>query len=106
MALLMVASAVGLAVKWVKVPYSIALVIVGLTIGACHLLSPVAMTPELILLVCLPALLFEASWNLDLKAILRNWRAIILLAVPGVVISMVIAAFLMHKLANIPLPLA
>jgi CPA1 family monovalent cation:H+ antiporter len=106
MALLMVASAVGLAVKWVKVPYSIALVIVGLTIGACHLLPPVAMTPELILLVCLPALLFEASWNLDLKAILRNWRAILLLAVPGVVIAMVVAAFIMHKLAAIPWPLA
>ncbi len=106
MALLMVASAVGLAVKWVKVPYSIALVIVGLTMGACHLLPPVAMTPELILLVCLPALLFEASWNLDVKELLRNWRAIFLLAVPGVLIAMAASAFIMHSLAGTPWTLA
>jgi CPA1 family monovalent cation:H+ antiporter len=106
MALLMVASAVGLAVKWVKVPYSIALVIVGLTIGACHLLPPVAMTPDLILLVFLPALLFEASWNLDVKEILRNWRAIFLLAVPGVIIAMAVSAVIMHNLAGTPWSLA
>lgn len=55
--LLMVTAAVAMAVKWVKLPYSISLVIVGLLIGVLHLLPPVEMTPELILLVFLPALL-------------------------------------------------
>jgi CPA1 family monovalent cation:H+ antiporter len=106
MALLMVASAVGLAVRWVKVPYSIALVIVGLTMGSCHLLPPVAMTPDLILLICLPALLFEASWNLDVNQLLRDWRAILLLAVPGVIVAMAISAAIMHGLTQLSWPLA
>ncbi|MBU6452173.1 MAG: Na+/H+ antiporter [Cyanobacteria bacterium REEB67] len=102
----MVASAVGLAVRFVRLPYSIALVIVGLFIGACHLLPPVTMTPELILLVCLPALLFEASWNLNLKELARNWRPIILLAVPGVLVSMAVAGFVLHTLGHLAWPLA
>ncbi|HNB17872.1 MAG TPA: cation:proton antiporter, partial [Candidatus Obscuribacter sp.] len=64
--LLIVTAAVAMTVKWVKLPYSIALVIVGLFIGVFHLLPPVKMTPELILLIFLPAVLFEASWNMDI----------------------------------------
>jgi len=106
MVLLMVASAVGLAVRWVKVPYSIALVIVGLAMGASHLLPHVAMTPELILLIFLPALLFEASWNLDVKELLHDWRAIFLLAVPGVLLAMAVGAGVMHLLGALSWPMA
>jgi len=106
MVLLMVASGVGLAVRWVKVPYSIALVIVGLILGASHLLPPVAMTPELILLVFLPALLFEAAWNIDVKELIHDWRAIFLLAVPGVVIAMALGAWVMHLCGALSWPMA
>ncbi|MBL0188626.1 MAG: Na+/H+ antiporter [Candidatus Obscuribacter sp.] len=106
MVLLLVAATVGLAIRWVKVPYSIALVIVGLLIGACHIIQPVAMTPDLILLVCLPALLFEASWNLNLKELMRNWVAVVVLAVPGVCISMLISGYILHRTCGIAFPLA
>lgn len=106
MVLLMVASAVGMVVQWVKLPYSIALVIVGLTIGSCHLLPPVEMTPELILLVFLPALLFEASWNINLSDLTRDWKPILLLAVPGVIISMLVAGLFVHQFGGLSLPLA
>jgi len=106
MVLLMVASTVGLAVRWVKVPYSIALVIVGLVMGASHLLPHVAMTPELILLVFLPALLFEAAWNLDVKELLHDWRAILLLAVPGVLVAMAVGAGIMHFCGALSWPMA
>ncbi len=42
--LLMVTAAVAMAVKWVKLPYAISLVIVGLLIGVFHLLPTVEMT--------------------------------------------------------------
>jgi monovalent cation:H+ antiporter, CPA1 family len=40
----------------------------------------------------LPALLFEAAWNLNYKAILRNWQAIATLAGPGVLLTALIVA--------------
>ncbi len=100
-ALLMVASAVGIAVKWIRVPYSVALVIVGLVIGSMQLLPPVAMTPELILLVCLPALLFEASWNIDLVELKRNWIPISVFATLGVLVSMTICALVLSRIGGV-----
>jgi CPA1 family monovalent cation:H+ antiporter len=44
------------------------------------------------LYVFLPALLFEAAWNLDYRAIVRQWPAIATLAGPGVVITALIVA--------------
>ncbi len=98
--LLLVASAVAIAVKWVRVPYSIALVVVGLAIGVCQVLPPIEMTPDLILLVFLPALLFEASWNLNLDELKANWRSITILATFGVLISMAVVGAIMHAYAG------
>lgn len=44
------------------------------------------------LYVFLPALLFEAAWNLNYRAILRQWIAIATLAGPGVVLTALIVA--------------
>jgi monovalent cation:H+ antiporter, CPA1 family len=101
MVLLLVASAVGLAVRWVKVPYSIALVIVGLALGSSHVLPRIEMHPDILLLVFLPALLFEASWNLDAHELKANWRPIALLAGPGVIVSMLVSGFVVHYFGGI-----
>lgn len=94
--LIAIATAVAMSVKWVRLPYSIALVIVGLFIGIFHLLPPLVITPELILLVFLPALLFEASWNLDLNLLKQNALPIGVLATVGVIISAAIIAAFLH----------
>src|SRR5215472_3601502 len=44
------------------------------------------------LYVFLPPLLFEASWNLSYRAILRQWPAIATLAGPGVIVTACIVA--------------
>jgi monovalent cation:H+ antiporter, CPA1 family len=44
------------------------------------------------LYVFLPALLFEAAWNLNYRAILRQWMAIATLAGPGVLLTALIVA--------------
>lgn len=44
------------------------------------------------LYVFLPALLFEAAWNLNYRTIVRQWRAIATLAGPGVVVTALIVA--------------
>ena len=44
------------------------------------------------LYVLLPALLFEAAWNLRYRAMLRAWPAIVTLAVPGVLLTALLIA--------------
>jgi CPA1 family monovalent cation:H+ antiporter len=101
LALLLVASATAAVTKWVRVPYAVALVIAGLIIGLSKVLPPVSMTPDLVLLIFLPALLFEASWNLDIKALRRDWLSISVLATVGVVVCMVGVAAILHFMGNI-----
>lgn len=95
--LIMVTCAVAVVVKWIRLPYAISLVLVGLLIGVFHLLPPVTMTPELILVIFLPAILFEASWNFDLKALKESFRSIFIFATLGVVLSSVIIALVLHQ---------
>jgi CPA1 family monovalent cation:H+ antiporter len=44
------------------------------------------------LYVFLPPLLFEAAWNLNYRAIVRQWPAIATLAVPGVILTALVVA--------------
>lgn len=104
--LLIVASSVAAVVKWIRLPYSIALVIAGLLVGVFHLLPRVEMTPEFILVLMLPALLFEAAWNLRFKELKANWLPISVFATLGVVISMLVVAALMYFFSELGLAAA
>lgn len=100
LALLLVASATAVVIKWIRVPYAVALVIAGLVIGLSKVLPPVSMTPEMVLLIFLPALLFEASWNMDIKSLRRDWLSISVLATVGVVVCMLGVAAILHFVGN------
>lgn len=104
--LLIVASSVAAVVKWIRLPYSIALVIAGLLVGVFHLLPRVEMTPEFILVLMLPALLFEAAWNLRFNELKQNWLPIGIFATVGVVVSMLVVAALMYFLSGLGLAAA
>lgn len=106
MVLLLIASAVAMATKWVRVPYTLALVIVGLAISPMHFLSNIHISPELILLIFLPALLFEAAWNLRLDQLRINALPILILAVLGVCVSAAVVALILHAIVGIPWILA
>jgi CPA1 family monovalent cation:H+ antiporter len=54
------------------------------------------------LYIFLPALLYEAAWNLNYRAIRRQWGAIATLAVPGVLLTAAIVAGAL-TLARVPL---
>ena len=84
-------------------PYSVALVIAGLVIGLSGVMKPVYMTPELVLVLFLPALLFEASFDLNLQALKREWRPITALATVGVIVCMVAVASILHFLGGLSL---
>lgn len=94
--LLLVASGVAMATRWVRVPYTLMLVIVGLIISPMHFLPVVHISPELILLIFLPALLFEAAWNLKLEHLRENLLPILTLAVLGVSLSVGVIGLILH----------
>ena len=77
--LLIAASLTAIFTRFINVPYSVALVLTGLGVTFLNLVPHVHMTPELVMLVFLPGLLFEASWNMDFKdwtivaMIVRDW---------------------------------
>jgi monovalent cation:H+ antiporter, CPA1 family len=87
--LLLVASLVAIVVRRLRVPYTVALVVVGLLLTN---LSPLnlELTPELILGLFVPPLVFEAAFHLNFSELRRNLATILVLAVPGVLITMLI----------------
>lgn len=99
--LLLVALTVILITRRLSVPYTLGLVVVGLLIGISGLAPTFYLTPELVLFVFLPALLFEGSWSLSVKALLANWRPIFLLAVPGLLLEVVLIAVPVHLFNHI-----
>jgi CPA1 family monovalent cation:H+ antiporter len=94
--LLLIASGVAMLTKWIRVPYTLALVVVGLAISPMHFIPPVHISPDLILLIFLPALLFEAAWNLKLSELKANLVPILLLATVGVALSVGIIGAIIH----------
>jgi CPA1 family monovalent cation:H+ antiporter len=87
-----VSTAVAIAVRRSRVPYTVALVVVGLALGSMHFIAPPHLTRELLFTFFLPGLLFEAAFHLDLAAFRRVWKLAVGLAVPGVMMATVVMA--------------
>ncbi|HEX8268112.1 MAG TPA: cation:proton antiporter [Pyrinomonadaceae bacterium] len=91
--LLLIVSLVALIVRRLKIPYTVALVVVGLLISVQHPLE-IELTPELILSLFIPPLVFEAAFHLEFKSLRENWLPIIVLAIPGVLLTTVIVGLI------------
>lgn len=100
--LMSIATIVAVVVKRIKIPYTIALVIVGLIIGFFNVIEPIILTEHLVLFIFLPALLFEAAWNLNVKHIKKSVSAIAVFATVGVALSIFIIGFFLHQFLNMP----
>ncbi len=97
--LLMIAVIVAIAVRLVRVPYTVALVLTGLALGAVRPVVPgiealfaVHLSPEVLFAILLPGLLYEAAFHISLRDLRRNWRVILLLAAPGVALASAVTA--------------
>jgi len=90
--LLIIAAAVAMFTKYIRLPYTIALVVVGIAMGALDLLPQMLLTPELVFHIFLPILLFEAAFNIDLLDLQRNAKPIAILALPGLLVATTVTA--------------
>lgn len=84
--LVLVTTLVAIIARRRRLPYTVSLVLMGLLIG---LGAPweVEATPEIILALFVPPLLFEAAFHVDLTQLRENLRPILVLAVPGVLLT-------------------
>jgi Na+:H+ antiporter len=95
--LLAAASLIGVLVRRVAiVPYSVALVVLGVVVSASNLPLDVHIGPDVLLAVLLPALVFEAAYRTDIGILRPKLPAVILLAVPGVLITALLVALALN----------
>jgi CPA1 family monovalent cation:H+ antiporter len=113
--LLIAASIIAVIAIRSRIPYAVALVLGGLALGSLRLPiveaiyqahRPDWLTPEVILIFFLPALLFEGSLKINLRQLLENLFPILILATVGVVAATLVAGYLVHWLVGLPLLMA
>jgi len=92
--LLLVALFIQYLAQRIRLPFTILLVLVGIGLNSLHDFYPgvgifhaLKISPDIILYVFLPALIFESSYNLDARRLIHNIGPVLTLAVPGLLIS-------------------
>jgi Na+:H+ antiporter len=113
--LLIAASAIAVLTKYLRIPYTVALVLGGLFLSLLHLplLSPLQpnqrpnwLTPDLILILFLPALVFEGSLKIDVRELLRDAAPLLVLANVGVLLATVVTGYVVHWAIGLPILIA
>jgi monovalent cation:H+ antiporter, CPA1 family len=103
--LLLCAGVFSILFKRLRFPYTIGLVLVGLGLGALanHVegmafVSRIHFTPNVVLYVLLPTLVFDAALNLDTRLLVKNLFPVMVLAAPGLVLATLLTGLLLGNL--------
>jgi CPA1 family monovalent cation:H+ antiporter len=109
--------------KRLRFPHSVFLVIVGVGIGLAaswlkehstiHWLTVMAggmadfqLSSEAILVIFLPTLIFESSYNINSRELIKDLPSILMLAVPALLISITTVGLVVHFITGLPLLVA
>ncbi|MDX1689133.1 MAG: Na+/H+ antiporter [Candidatus Promineifilaceae bacterium] len=106
--LLSIAALVAIFVRrFIRLPYTVALVLVGLILSFFPNFLGFEISSDLILAILVPPLIFEASLHISWSELRRELPAILLLAVVGVVLStFIVGEIVTLTLEEIPFPAA
>ncbi len=112
--LLLLAAAVQAGAKRLQIPFTVALVLVGLILAqfghvAGGILEPILslqLPPEAVLFIFLPTLVFESSFNMEARALRENLAPVLTLAIPGLLISTAMIGAAMVFLVGMDWPMA
>ena len=81
-----------------RIPYPILLVVAGIGVALLPVKHRIMLDPDLVLLVFLPPLIYDASLDTSVRELRTQWRPILLLAVGLVVATMAAVAVVIHAL--------
>ena len=85
--LLLISSLVGIVTERLRVPYTAGLVVIGLFLALIGQ-QEINVSPELILGLLVPPLIFEAAFQVKIQDLFKDIVPILSLAIPGVLITM------------------
>ncbi|MDE1906213.1 MAG: sodium:proton antiporter [Rhodospirillales bacterium] len=101
--LMIVAIAVALIARKLRLPYTVGLVAAGIGLAFSPVHTGVVLTRNIIFEVILPPLLFEAALNIRWKDLRQDALPVLTLAIPGTLISAIFIAVASHVLLQWPL---
>lgn len=100
--LMLLATAVGMLGRFIKIPYTIALVLCGLGIGLIGLLPGIDLNPDLLFALFLPPILFDAGININLDLLKKQWLSIAVFAILGTVIATLVVGGTVYYVIGLP----
>jgi CPA1 family monovalent cation:H+ antiporter len=101
--LLIGASLLGMLADRLRVPYATTLVLGGLLVAESGLVAVPHLEPSLVLLIFLPPLLFDAAFRLDSRELGGLVRPLVLLALPGTVLTAFVVGGILTVVLGAPL---
>jgi len=104
--LLAVAAVVSIVTQRLQIPYTIGLVLVGLGLTLIGQDPVRAISPEIILALFIPPLVFDAAFQLHFADLRRNLSLILMMAIPGVILTTLLVGFLVSLGTEISLATA
>lgn len=104
--LLLGAALIGIFARRLGFPYAVALVIGGLIVEESHLIAVPRIDPPVVLFAFLPPLLFDAAFRLDARELRLVLRPVLLLAVPGVLVTTLVVGGLVSLALGLPIGVA
>jgi len=100
---LLLGAALVTMIAWrLHIPSAVALVLGGIAVAATDLVSVPDLPPSLLLFVFLPPLLFDAAFRLDARELRALFRPVLLLAVPGVLVTAVVVGAVLWAILDLP----
>jgi monovalent cation:H+ antiporter, CPA1 family len=101
-----VGALVAVLAKRARAPYNVALVVVGLLVVLGNFLPHTPLDPELVLVAFLPILVFQGALSADAESLGHAARPILVLALPGVAISLLGTALVAKLTLGLPFAVA
>jgi len=105
-ALLVIATLVGIVARRARIPYTLGLVAVGTALAVLYQQFRIEIEPDLILGIFVPPLIFEAAFHLPLGELRRNITQILTLAIVGVLMTTFLVGGIVYLGAGIALAYA
>jgi CPA1 family monovalent cation:H+ antiporter len=94
--LLITIACVAAVVHFIRIPYTVALVVAGLALALLPGTPRLAITPDVILFLFLPILLFYGAYHLNVRDLRVTLKPVTLLALPGVVATAGLVGLALH----------
>jgi len=104
--LLLIATIVAIVMRRLRVPYTVGLVLVGAALAVARQGESIEITPDIIMAILVPPLLFEAAFHVEFGKLRQYLGTITILAIPGVVVTTLLVAGVVSWGTDLSFPLA